>query len=111
MAVGEGDVGGIGLGPDGMVERDDLLNFLHCKPDWSILKIHSFQLHISWSDGYFSASLPALAEASFGPTLAEAINGACEMICHLFTAPAEMASQLTIATELDESATRQIRMT
>ncbi|MEU8523397.1 hypothetical protein [Streptomyces sp. NPDC048577] len=76
---------------------------------WKLLKSHPFRLRVSWSDGYYAASVAALAEASFGRTVAEAINGAGEMICQLFGAPAEFAPDLTLAAELDETAVRHIR--
>ncbi|MEU1495744.1 hypothetical protein ABZ456_36560 [Streptomyces sp. NPDC005776] len=76
---------------------------------WKLLKIYPFQLRVSWSDGYYAASVAALAEASFGRTAAEAVNGAGEMICQLFGAPAELAPELTLAAELDATAVRHIR--
>lgn len=76
--------------------------------DWSGLKRHSFQLRVSWSDGYYSASLPHYYDASFGSTLKDAINAATEMLCQLFGAPTDLASQLTIWVELDETATAQV---
>ncbi|MET8411075.1 hypothetical protein ABZV34_23735 [Streptomyces sp. NPDC005195] len=76
---------------------------------WGIFKAHQFRLYVSWSDGYFAASLPALTEAGFGRTLAEAVNHAAEMLCLLFGAPVDLASELTMELELDASATRQLR--
>ncbi|MGW1364535.1 hypothetical protein ACWCQP_44915 [Streptomyces chartreusis] len=77
--------------------------------DWRILKAHPFRLYISWSDGYFAATLPALVEAGFGRTLAEAVNRAGEMLCHLFEAPAELAPELTMELELNADATQGLR--
>jgi hypothetical protein len=77
--------------------------------DWSILKSHPHELRVSWSDGYYSASLPGLGEASFAATLKDAINGAAEMLCGLFGAPAALAPQLTLRAELDETAAAQVR--
>ncbi|MYS36331.1 hypothetical protein K388_06980 [Streptomyces sp. KhCrAH-43] len=76
---------------------------------WKLLKSHPFRLRVSWSDGYYAASVAALAEASFGRTVAEAVNGAAEMICQLFGAPVEFSPDLTLAAELDETAVRHIR--
>ncbi|WP_189784846.1 hypothetical protein [Streptomyces capitiformicae] len=76
--------------------------------DWRILKAHLFQLYVSWSDGYFAATLPALTETGFGRTLAEAVNHAGQMLCHLFGAPIELAPQLTMLLELDVAATRRL---
>jgi hypothetical protein len=59
--------------------------------------------------GYYAASVAGLAEASFGATIPDAVNGAAEMICHLFKAPAEHASALMLSAELDETAVRHMR--
>lgn len=77
--------------------------------DWQVLRIHQFLLDMSWSDGMFCATLPALHEPSFGIGLGDAINGAAEMLCQLFGAPLELASQLTIAVNMDQSATDHVR--
>jgi len=76
---------------------------------WKYLKLHPIQFRISWSDGYFSASVSYLGEASFGRTLAEAMNGAGEIICQLLGAPKETARELRLSAELDESAVRHIQ--
>jgi len=76
--------------------------------DWGVLKSHTFTLRVSWSDGYFAASLPDHYDVAFGRTLPEAITGASEMLCRLFDAPAELAEQLTLTTELDTTATRRL---
>jgi hypothetical protein len=90
-------------------QPSDTLLEMASSNSWDLLKRYTFRLRVSWSDGYYAASVAALAEASFGPTIAEAVNGAAEMICHLFKAPAELASALTLAAELDETAVRRIR--
>ena len=77
--------------------------------DWSVLKAHPHELRVSWSDGYYSASLPDFSEASFAVALKDAINGAAEMLCRLFDAPAALAPQLTLRAKLDETATAQVR--
>lgn len=77
--------------------------------DWRILKAHPFRLYVSWSDGYFAATLPALTEAGFGQTLDAAVNRAGEMLCHLFGAPVELARELTMELELDPYATQRLR--
>lgn len=77
--------------------------------DWRILKTYPFRLSVSWSDGYFAATLPALTEAGFGQTLVEAVNQAGEMLCHLFGAPTELARDLTMELELDPAATQRLR--
>ncbi|CAG6397612.1 hypothetical protein NMG29_39200 [Streptomyces cocklensis] len=76
---------------------------------WNLLKLYTFRIRVSWSDGYYAASVIALAEASFGRTVPEAVNGAAEMICRLFNAPAELAPSLTLAAELDETAVQRMR--
>lgn len=86
-----------------------LLIELASSEGWQLLRRYPFQVRVSWSDGYFSATLPSLAEASFGATLSEAVGRACEMICHVLGAPVALASELTITTELDRSASQQIR--
>ncbi|TQJ55970.1 hypothetical protein [Streptomyces sp. SLBN-115] len=86
-----------------------LLIELASSEGWQLLRRYPFQVRVSWSDGYFSATLPSLAEASFGATLSEAVSRACEMICHFLGAPVALASELTITTELDRSASQQIR--
>lgn len=77
--------------------------------NWKYFTLFPFQLRVSWSDGYFAAHLPNLAEPSFGRSLAEAVNGTAEMICQLFGAPPELAPQLTIALELDTAASQKLR--
>lgn len=77
--------------------------------NWRVLKAYEFRLYVSWSDGYFAATLPSLAEASFGQTLAQAVNRAGEMLCHLFEAPSELAPELTMLLELDAAATTRLR--
>ncbi len=77
--------------------------------DWSVFKAHPHELRVSWSDGYYSASLPGLSETSLAVTLKDAINGAAEMLCRLFNAPAALAPQLTLRAELDETASAQLR--
>jgi hypothetical protein len=76
--------------------------------DWGVFKSHRFTLDVSWSDDYFAASLPDHYDAAFGRTLKEAISGAATMLCQLFDAPAELADQLTITVELDETAVRRV---
>ncbi|MGW0573743.1 hypothetical protein [Streptomyces tauricus] len=76
---------------------------------WRLLKAYQFPVQVSWSDGYFSATLPSLAEASFGITLSEAVDGACEMICRLVRAPVALAPELEPTLHLDKSASQQIR--
>ncbi|MEU6765512.1 hypothetical protein ABZ916_23665 [Streptomyces sp. NPDC046853] len=71
---------------------------------WKYLKLTPIGLHVSWSDGYFSATAAYLGEAGFGKTLAEAINGAGEMVCRLFGAPVQIARELNLSAELDRSA-------
>lgn len=77
--------------------------------NWRILKAHPFRLYVSWSDGYFAATLPALTEAGFGRTLAAAVNHAGEMLCHLFGAPIELAPELTMLLEVDVASTQRLR--
>jgi hypothetical protein len=76
--------------------------------DWGVLKSHPFTLRVSWSDGYFAASLPDHYDVAFGSTLPEAISGASEMLCRLFDAPSDLAAHLTLTTELDTTATRRL---
>ncbi|MEU9158440.1 hypothetical protein AB0D59_49935 [Streptomyces sp. NPDC048417] len=90
-------------------QPSDTLLEMASSNSWDLLKRYTFRLQVSWSDGYYAASVAALAEASFGPTIPEAVDGAAEMICHLFKAPAELASALTLAAELDETAVRHMR--
>jgi len=77
--------------------------------NWKILKVHPHELRVSWSDGYYSASMPGLGDASIAATLKDALNGAAEMLCRLFGAPAALAPQLTLRVELDETAAAQVR--
>ncbi len=77
--------------------------------DWRVLKAHPHELRVSWSDGYYSASMAGLGEASIAATLKDAINGAAEMLCLLFGAPAALAPQLTLRAELDETAAAAVR--
>jgi len=87
----------------------DALLALAQADDWNLLKRNRHRLRVTWSDGHYSASLPHLCDASFGATLAEAVNRAAEMLCQLLGAPADLAPQLTIKVELDETATAQVR--
>ncbi|GAA2046538.1 hypothetical protein GCM10009839_58690 [Catenulispora yoronensis] len=77
--------------------------------DWQVLRDYPFRLDVSWSDGMYCATLPALYEPSFGANVRDVVNGAAEMLCQLFDAPAELARQLTITVEMDNSATDQMR--
>ncbi|WP_030935694.1 type II toxin-antitoxin system HicB family antitoxin [Streptomyces sp. NRRL B-24720] len=77
--------------------------------NWKYLKLRPIQLRVSWSDGNYSATMPGLSDASFGHTLAEALDRAAEMICQLLGAPVEVARELTISAELEETAVRQLR--
>jgi hypothetical protein len=77
--------------------------------DWNLLKRYRHRLSVTWSDGHYSASLPHLHDASFGATLAQAVNRAAEMFCQLLGAPADLAPLLAIDVELDETATAQVR--
>jgi len=77
--------------------------------DWQLLKGFTFELQVSWSDGTYAAAATQLAEVAFGSTLEQALSNAAEMICSLFEAPRELASQLKLTVELDLSATRALR--
>jgi len=76
---------------------------------WQTLKNVPNPLRVSWSDGHFSATAYQLNEASFAPTLTEAINRAAEMICHVLNAPPEIALEMNLSAELDASAVRRLR--
>jgi len=55
--------------------------------DWSVFKHHQFKMTVSWSDDYFSASLPHHLDSAFGSALPEAVLGAAQLPCRLFDAP------------------------
>jgi hypothetical protein len=93
----------------GAGKPSDALLALAQADDWNILKRYRHWLRVIWSDGHYSVSLPHLYDASFGATLTDAVNSAAEMLCQLFGAPADLAPQLTIEVELDETATAQVR--
>lgn len=78
--------------------------------DWWGLKIHRYTAVVSWSDGYYSATvLGAMLDAAFGETLQQAINCVGEMICAMYDAPAALAAELKLAVELEPSAVDRIR--
>ncbi|MFF0450020.1 hypothetical protein ACFYT4_27090 [Streptomyces sp. NPDC004609] len=77
--------------------------------DWQTLKSLPVTLRVSWSDGWFSAAAYQLNEAAFGDTLAEAVNGAAEMLCRVLGAPLEIAPDMNLALELDASAAERVR--
>ena len=77
--------------------------------DWWLFKGFTFELQVSWSDGTYAAAAKQLAEVAFGSTLEQGLSNAAEMICSLFEAPRELASQLKLTVELDLSATRALR--
>lgn len=77
--------------------------------DWQTLKNIPITLRVSWSDGHYCAATYQLDEVSFGQTLPEAVNRAAEMICLILGAPADVARSMTLAVELDASATARVR--
>ena len=78
--------------------------------DWWGLKSHRYVAVVSWSDGYYSATvLGAMLDAAFGETLQQAVNRAGEMICDTYDAPPELAAELKLAVELEPSAVDRIR--
>lgn len=78
--------------------------------DWRGLKIHRYTVMVSWSDGYYCASVHgAMLDATFGQTLQQAVNRTGEMICGMYGAPTELASELNLVVELDRSAADRIR--
>ncbi|MFF5393442.1 hypothetical protein ACFY5H_34980 [Streptomyces sp. NPDC013012] len=77
--------------------------------NWQTLKGVPITVRVSWSDGRFCATAYQLDEASFGTTLAEAVNGAGEMICRFLGAPVEVAKGMNLSVELDASATTRVR--
>jgi hypothetical protein len=92
-------------------EPSDMLRRLGQADDWAVFKAYAYKVYLTWSDGYFAASVPGFQDAAFGPGLAETLNGAAEMICRFFGAPEDLASQLTLTAELDEAATAHARGT
>lgn len=78
--------------------------------DWRGLKAHRYTVMVSWSDGYYAASVRgAMLDATFGETLQQAVNRTGEMICEMYGAPAELASKLNLVVELERSAADRIR--
>lgn len=78
--------------------------------DWRGLKIHRYTVIVSWSDGYYAAAIRgAMLDATFGETLQQAVNRTGEMICNMYGAPAELASELNLTVELERSAADRIR--
>ncbi|MFJ2232106.1 hypothetical protein [Streptomyces halstedii] len=78
--------------------------------NWQTLKGVPITVRVSWSDGLFCATAYQLDEASFGTTLAEAVNGAGEMLCRFLDAPVEVARDMNLSVELDASATARTRI-
>ncbi|MBR7833630.1 hypothetical protein KDL01_10165 [Actinospica durhamensis] len=77
---------------------------------WWGLKAHRYTVVVSWSDGYYSATvLGTMLDASFGETLQQAVNRAGEMLCGMYGAPTELASELYLVAELERSATDHLR--
>lgn len=87
----------------------DTLRALGQADNWAVFKAHHYRVYVTWSDGYFSASIPGFQDAAFGLGLAETLDSAAEMICRFFGAPAGLTPQLALVTELDETATAQVR--
>ncbi|MGW6015833.1 hypothetical protein [Streptomyces sp. NPDC055210] len=85
-----------------------LLQMAHVN-GWQGLKSFPITLKVSWSDGHYCASIHQLDEVSFGQTLPEAVNRAAEMICLFLGAPADVATSMNLAVELDPSATARVR--
>ncbi len=77
--------------------------------DWALLKRHPLRLLVSWSDGYYAASLPHHYDASIAATLKQAVNGAAQMLCTLLRAPVDLAPEVKLIVELDETATERLR--
>ncbi len=88
----------------------DLQRRMASEDDWKVFKFRQNTVLVSWSDDYYSAAiLGAAHDTAFGTTLKEAIDRAGEMLCGLFGAPSEIAPELNLVAELDESATSRLR--
>lgn len=76
--------------------------------DWWLLRRWVFDVRVTWSDGWFSATVHELpAEASFGRALQASVQAAREMIVQFNQAPKELANDLHVTIRLDEGATNQ----
>lgn len=77
--------------------------------DWWLLRRWVFDVRVTWSDGWFSATVHELpADASFGRTLQDSVRAAREMIIQFNQAPTELTDDLHVTIRLDESAANQV---
>ena len=80
---------------------------LFADEDWRLLRIGSFRLRITYADGRYIAAVHKLHERPTSEkTLQAVIASAKAMIVRCLDAPPELAPDLRVALELDESASK-----
>lgn len=76
--------------------------------DWRVLRLHLFPVRVSWSDGWYLATVRGLPEeATFEKTLKAVIDSTKAMIVRSLDAPTEVAADLRLRVCLDEGAASQ----
>jgi hypothetical protein len=76
--------------------------------DWQRLRTYTYEVRVSWSDGWYCAVVRGLPqEACFERTLDEVLRGARTMLIDSAGAPHELADELSVRVKLDVAATKQ----
>lgn len=78
--------------------------------NWSVLLAMPYEIRISWSDGWYTASVSRLPEeAAFQDTLGGVVHAARELITAYFGAPSSLSEELKVRLVIDESAAATIK--
>jgi hypothetical protein len=89
-------------------EFSPVLRHYMSNSDWALMRTYEQDVHVTWSDGWFSATVRGLRiEPCLAATLAEVVRNAQQMIVRAADAPDDLAADIPVRLHVDPNSVRR----